>query len=263
MHPPAPGGDGQPPARVANPYVYGGRHAPPLTPPPPGQPVPEASAPLGVASLVCAILSLILAPFILTVVALIQAAREARVLRAYGGTRGDKLRIRAARMVAVGGVALWLALIPVSDALNHLLTQRGLVRDPVADTPATVVGAYQGLAEDGVGTCFDHPQVPETVDCAGPHDGEVTGVAPVPAGPYPGEARMEALGQAACDEYGRAYVGGKAKGGAGYGFGHVHPTATMWADGDHGILCLLLAGEGRRLTGSHWIEAPGNLKRPP
>jgi hypothetical protein len=109
----------------------------------------------------------------MAVVALVQAARDARRLRESPVPLEGAGRIKAARIVATTSLVIWVLVAPVVVALavGQLLGDDG--------------GAATGLPVDrfaevelrGVGICFDNPDRPRVVECTGPHDAEFIGSA--------------------------------------------------------------------------------------
>lgn len=61
-----------------------------------------------------------------------------------------------------------------------------------------------------VGECFDDTSDEDEVartSCTADHDGELYGIVTLPAQDWPGDKKLADLGEAACDEKFKAYVG--------------------------------------------------------
>ena len=148
-------------------------------------------------------------------------------------TRRFPMPVKAVAMlvVAAAGASLWLALAVT-----------------VTPLPKLEVGqCLNGLREGANVTAANT----RAVDCAKPHDNEIVGVATMDDQPaFPGDQVILIAAQAQCPPLFAAYVG--------IGFDAstlsmipIVPTQTSWtAKGDRAIACVVVAGDGTKLTGS-------------
>ena len=106
------------------------------------------------------------------------------------------------------------------------------------------------------GTCYDGPTSPPAAAdaytqtaCTTAHDVEVIGTPVNPASTYPGGPALDAFANAACTNAFKAYVG-KPFDATADGMLVFTPTSDSWAQGDRTVVCLAVASEGQKLTGS-------------
>lgn len=118
---------------------------------------------------------------------------------------------------------------------------------------------YSGSSEPGityvdslaVGECFDDGLGEDEVyrrDCAKSHDAELVSNVTLPAGPYPGDRRVEDQARAQCDLEFSKYVGNtvdKSELQSAYWY----PDEDYWSNGDRLVVCAAY-GPDEPLTGS-------------
>lgn len=122
--------------------------------------------------------------------------------------------------------------------------------------PALPPGQLSGtirLAAAEAGQCVDQDLYQGTstfdlVPCAKPHAGEVYSVFRLPAGRYPGDARVDALVQGHCAKWLPVFVRAPA-GHTGYSYAYYEPDSESWAAGDRGAVCVLVDPHDRKLIG--------------
>ncbi|WP_160159261.1 DUF4190 domain-containing protein [Streptomyces sp. SLBN-118] len=106
--------------------------------------------------------------------------------------------------------------------------------------------------------CFDVPGTEleqetanvRVVDCAKPHDGEVTGSFELEeSGAWPGEAAVEPIAERRCAELNDAYVSDPSAVPGNASTYYYMPSRRSWRLGDHKVTCSYAAVDGK-LTGS-------------
>ncbi|MFD0686649.1 DUF4190 domain-containing protein [Actinomadura fibrosa] len=99
--------------------------------------------------------------------------------------------------------------------------------------------AAKAFADMAVGDCFgkwkDDSPTQRVVSCTGPHWSEVYWVQALPAGPYPGDAKVERQADALCDKRaGTVFKGHKRPD----RLFHLYPLEGDWSAEDRRIVCL-------------------------
>jgi hypothetical protein len=171
-------------------------------------------------------------------------------------------------LVVLGG--LIGALIAVGAAAINARLARGPMRSPIkvasmlAVTGVSVMlflGAAIAIAPVPTleaGTCVNGIREGSTVttattrsvDCSRPHDNEVVGsVRYAGEGAFPGQDTLLSFAETACLEAFGSYVGVDFQTSS-LDMILVTPLELTWAKGDRQINCVVLAGDGGRLTGS-------------
>jgi hypothetical protein len=107
-----------------------------------------------------------------------------------------------------------------------------------------------------IGDCFDFKDSDfESVDnvasvpCSEPHAYEVSHVAIMPEGTFPGVSAIDAFAEGACFDSFDAYVGRSFVASA-LGVSWIYPGEDAWAAGDRTIQCFIFAPTDDRLTQS-------------
>ncbi|HKE99623.1 MAG TPA: septum formation family protein [Actinomycetes bacterium] len=280
---PPPGAE-QPPAGPAQ----GPEGPDPATAPPgppagtwaPGPPLWPAPQPEGLAgaALALALVSFVV-PVVPAVIALVLAAQAAGRIRASRGALSGAGLVTAARVVAVAGLILVPGLLVAAGLLIAQRDERTarpavaggqvpattLVSPPTSAPPTTappteptVRGHRVHITDARVGDCVNLPdrQADEVanvriVPCRQPHDFEVFALVELPGTAFPGDARLQRLGDAACAHRLQAYTGRTLDElSDDVDFGHLTPDRAGWLAGDHEVTCTLERTTGERLTGS-------------
>jgi hypothetical protein len=166
----------------------------------------------------------------------------------------------AAAAVAASARAKLLAVIASAvGALVWVLAAVGLAIT-LTGTAGIAEGPYKGpgvATYDLVaGTCFTAPTASMTpavtpIDCAQPHTAEIYNTIELPAGAYPGKAKIvEAAAEACLGTALSDYVGDE-KQAAAYSEHYLAPSEEFWSAGKRSLVCFLSPiDEGGELTGS-------------
>ncbi|WP_282694137.1 DUF4190 domain-containing protein [Streptomyces sp. CC208A] len=166
--------------------------------------------------------------------------------------RQIKKRQQGGKGMAIAGTVL--------STLSTLLVVLGLITGQVQEG---IRGFREGVREAAAtrlpmelrtGECFlddtgqgEYTLGVRVVDCAVPHDGEITGRFEVTGhDKWPGEKTLEQLGEERCETMGAAYALDTWKLGADAGSGHYFPDRRSWRDGEHRIACFVDAGKKTR-----------------
>jgi len=120
---------------------------------------------------------------------------------------------------------------------------------------------YQGSSEPSrvtyvdslaVGECFDdgsgHDEVHRR-DCSKQHDAELVSNVTLPAGPYPGDRRVEDQARAQCDIEFSKYVGNTVERSE-LQSSYWYPDEDYWSSGDRLVVCAAYGPDDEPLTGS-------------
>lgn len=223
--------------------------------PPPGQPYPQAPPPFGVPGPPPAanVNGLAIAALVTGIVCVLPPL--GMVL---GGLALGRIRKRGERGtgMAVTGIALSL----VSTLLVVAGIATGTFRDVSDGMREAVdeVSRTRSTFDLRKGQCFDSPGgIAEAgsadvtiVDCAGPHDGEISGSFTITGfGAWPGDEAVEPLAERRCEALNTAYaVDGWAVPDNASTY-YYQPSKESWAIGDRSVTCAFAAEEGK-LTGS-------------
>jgi hypothetical protein len=242
-----PGQSPQPPAAPAHPPY-------PAAPPERGHPMP--APPYGglpaygagghrppkagtngfaVASLVLGAVGALLFSVVFGIIALVQTRRTGQ----------------AGRGLAIAGLAVSGVWVLVGVGVVIALIAGAADRDGSGDITA---GGDVSVMSLRVGDCLnglregqnisDLPGVP----CAEPHEGEVFAVFDLPAGAYPGDAKIAGDAERECSDRFEAYAPSSVDDTAIELF-FLHPTRLSWAQGDHEVTCVA-TDPTRKRTGS-------------
>ncbi len=107
-----------------------------------------------------------------------------------------------------------------------------------------------------VGDCFDDPTSTGTVqdvpivDCAEPHDNEVTHLFDVEGDEFPGEDTIRTEAEATCEEEFANYVGVPFSESELTGGALLVPTEQSWENGDREVVCAVWNPDFSKLEGS-------------
>lgn len=102
------------------------------------------------------------------------------------------------------------------------------------------------------GECFDvteHDQKVDRAPCPEPHDGELVAVVTLPAGPYPGERKVDDVTRAACEKAFASYVGISVYKSV-LSLQNWWPLRANWAAGDRRGFCTVQSTDDEQLDGS-------------
>ncbi len=142
----------------------------------------------------------------------------------------------------------------IGNPLSVLNTDQTLAAAIQADPGcATVLQFYTSATTSGleVGDCITSAET--KVDCAKPHDGEVTLVASYPAdstAPYPGNDAINAFVDETCSAAFTSYVGVPFDESA-HTYGYYYPNpGSDWDGGDREVVCTVTNLDNTPLTGS-------------
>ncbi len=120
---------------------------------------------------------------------------------------------------------------------------------------------YQGSSEPSkityvdslaVGECFDDGSGRDEVhrrDCSKQHDAELVSNVTLPAGPYPGDRRVEDQARAQCDIEFSKYVGNTVERSE-LTSSYWYPDEDYWSSGDRLVVCAAYGPDDEPLTGS-------------
>ncbi|MCP9962047.1 DUF4190 domain-containing protein [Streptomyces somaliensis] len=220
---------------------------PPVPPAARGAPPPATTDGLAVASLVTGVVCLV-PPLGLV----LGAVALGRIRRGGRGGRG----------LAVAGMVLSLV-STLLVAAGFTTGAFGKLVDGVRGVQEDIAGADSAFGLR-TGDCFDQPggaadqqevDTVRSVDCAEPHDAEVTGAFELTGGAYPGVPAIEKQAEERCAEVGERYsLDSWAVPENAMTFYH-HPTEESWRRiGDRTVTCAFAAQEGK-LTGSLRADA--------
>ncbi|WP_169813965.1 septum formation family protein [Actinomadura kijaniata] len=125
-------------------------------------------------------------------------------------------------------------------------------RDAPPKPPARPATAPAGPK---VGDCLDFPSGrpifidARVVDCARPHEAELLATYAMPAGPYPGGARLAGLGRDECQRQFRRRFGSEQPIPGGQVVA-LYPMQFAWEEGDRTMRCAAATAVGATVTGS-------------
>ncbi|WP_020389061.1 DUF4190 domain-containing protein [Kribbella catacumbae] len=159
--------------------------------------------------------------------------------------RGESGTAQAVVGIVVGGlITLFFGgLLAIGIAVGFSEDNYGGSSDP---------GRITYVDSLAVGECFDdgfgHDEV-DRRDCSKPHDAELVSNVTLPAGPYPGDRRVEDQSRASCDLEFSKYVGNtvdKSELQSSYWY----PDEDYWSNGDRLVVCAAYGPDDEPLTGS-------------
>jgi hypothetical protein len=209
-------------------------------------PAPPRTDGLAVTALVLAIGSVFLCPFLAAIAALVVAAQAGRRIQASGGALGGAGMVKAARVVAIVGMALWAVLFAVIAAV-------------AVNDGSIEFGTRTALEDLEVGDCFDAPSQAielrgvDTTSCNEDHGFEVYAVIghPAPDGAsYPGRQAVQSFAGRACQARFEGFVGVPLQSSR-LKMQYLYPLEDDWRIRDvRSIACAAGPGDGSKLTGS-------------
>lgn len=156
--------------------------------------------------------------------------------------RGWGCLIAVIIVLAMIGVVVWFVWQFIDNTRHRV---EGFLDD-------TGVGEF--FDTDTTGPCYDLTIDGDavaawtTVSCAGSRDAEVYHRWSFPNGSYPSDRVLSDAAWNTCYLEFEAYVGGPQPA-TPYGFNWLVPSERSWAGGDRVGLCLVVTGDGSRLTG--------------
>jgi hypothetical protein len=158
------------------------------------------------------------------------------------------------------GAARWYRceLMQTAGANGQVVPRTGSLKDGLrGDRPLAITCGDESLSEDQ-----RYVENVTYVDCATPHDVELTGLYVAPDQEYPGDARVQTTALDACYGIGAAYLGLTRAGLDGIGgvrWLFWGGSSDLWAVGDRVHRCYLGEHPRQQLTGSIKGRRPGTF----
>jgi hypothetical protein len=188
-----------------------------------------------IAALVIGVMGGVLLSVIFGILALVQTKRS--------GQKGRGLAIAGLAISALWAVGIATAVVvAIASSADRAETGEITAGGDVSAFDLKVGHCLNRLKEGHVRT--DLPAVP----CAEPHEGEVFAIFDLPAGPYPGDAKVGDDAERGCSDRFEGYAPSAVNDTALELF-LLHPTERSWAQGDHEVSCVATDPTKKR-TGS-------------